>query len=216
MRVLILLAALLAPVTAAAERVEVLVEDQVMYEFGAALPPEASLRVTYAPEMGEAVMLKTFWLDRATGQFVADVLDAGGEIRRVAGMAVATLRAPVPVRQLMPGEIVTEADIAMVDFPVNRINNFAITDAGMLVGMEVRRLLNQGRLVMTQSVIPPRVIERGERVKITFSDAGLSLSASGRALSDAAAGEPVKVVNLASNRSIVGIAKADGIVEISQ
>ena len=215
-RLLPFLAALLMPVFAWAEAVDILVEERLQFEFGDAMPDEAKLRVSFTPETGDAVMIHAFWFDRKTGQFVADLLLETGELRRVAGLALITVAAPVPVRQMMPGEIVGERDIALVDFPVNRIGTFAVTEADRLIGQEVRRMLNPGRLVMVQSVQPPRVITRGERVKIILTSSGLSLSATGRALADAAKGEPVKVVNLASNRSVVGIAAADGIVEITQ
>jgi flagella basal body P-ring formation protein FlgA len=62
----------------------------------------------------------------------------------------------------------------------------------------------------------PLVIDRGERVRIRFQDGALVLTAPGRALGDAAAGDTVRVVNLVSNLSLVGTARADGIVEVSR
>lgn len=199
-----------------AEDAAVIVEERVQLEYAASLKNDAMLRISYTPQVDDAALLQAFWMDPATGQFVADVLRENGEITRISGLAVPTTIVPVPARQLMPGDIISKSDLAEQEIPLRRIGEFVVTDVESLVGKQVRRVLGKGRLVMAQSVMAPRLVERGQRVKIVFSDGGLSLSATGRALGDAAFGEEVKVVNLASNLSVVGVAAADGMVKIEQ
>jgi flagella basal body P-ring formation protein FlgA len=155
-------------------------------------------------------------MDPVTGQFLADALRETGEVQRVSGLALVSVPVPVPARRMMPDEIVSEGDIVTIDFPMGRLNEFSITDSSELVGRQVRRMLPEGRPVMAQSVMAPLVITRGERVQIRYDDGGLTLSAPGRALVDAAEGEPVRVVNLISNLSLVGTAAVNGIVEIAR
>ena len=214
LRLIAIVTAFLLVQPAHAEDAAVLVEDRIQMEYGASLPNEAKLRVSYGPEVDDAMLLNAFWMESATGQFVADVLRETGEVSRISGLAVVTAVVPVPSRQMMPGEIVTPSDLIDAEFPVRRIGDFAVTDANMLIGKQVRRVLGKGRLVMAQSVMAPVLVERGQRVKIILSDGGLNLIASGRALGEAAQGEQVKVVNLVSNLSVVGVAIADGIVKI--
>lgn len=215
MRRLLALALSLLPAAAPAETLEALVEERARAQLDGGGPQaEASWRITSHPAVEDVALLARFWMDQRTGQFIADALLETGEMRRVSGVALAIAHVPVPVRRLMPGELVAEADLAEVEVPLARLPAFAVTDRDTLLGREVRRMLAEGRPVMAQSVMAPRAVTRGQRVTITLRDSGLSLSAPGRALGDAAQGEPVKVVNLATNASVSGLATADGVVEV--
>ncbi len=132
------------------------------------------------------------------------------------GWQLWSLSVPVPVRRLMPGDIVGDTDLRPIDLPSSRIGAFTITDPSELVGMQVRSLLTEGRAVMAQAVMQPLVVGRGSLVSIRYSDGALELSAPGRALGDAHRGQEVRIVNLVSNTAVVAIAIADGIVEVSR
>ena len=62
----------------------------------------------------------------------------------------------------------------------------------------------------------PRIINRGEKVKIRLNHGGLQLTAKGRALDDASKGQELRVVNLSSNKALSTIATAAGVVEVIQ
>lgn len=215
-RLLPLLAALaLAASAAAAETPEALVEEKARDAFGAELPEGAWFRVTVQdPKPGDAVMISSFWIDRASGQFLANLVLPDGGLRRIGGLAVPVLTVPVPARRMMPDEIVAAADLTAIDLPLARIGTFAVTDPAALIGQQVRRVLAQGRPVMVQSVMQPLVIDRGDKVSIRYDDGLLSLAAPGRALDDAHRGQDVRVVNLVSNTTLVGTASGEGIVEV--
>lgn len=211
---LLLAAALMAP-AARAELLETLVEERAREAFGAELPDGVHFAVTVqAPKPESAVMLSAFWIDRATSQFRANAVTEAGEVVRIGGLAVPTVSVPVPVRRMLPDEIVAAEDLRMIDLPLARVGAFAQTDAAALVGMQVRRVLAPGRPVMVQSVMQPRIIGRGDRVSIIYVDGQLALSAPGRALDDAHRGEEIRVVNLVSNTMLVAVATGDGVVEV--
>jgi flagella basal body P-ring formation protein FlgA len=147
---------------------------------------------------------------------VAEVVRESAAVERISGLALVTVPVPVPARRLMPDEIIGEADLVTISLPMGRLNDFSVTDPADLVGQQVRRMLPEGRPVMVQSVMAPLVIDRGERVRIRFDDGAIVLTAPGRALNDAASGDTVRVVNLVSNLSLVGIAQADGTVEVTR
>ncbi len=210
------LALLLAPLPVAAAQITGLVSERAAQEFGPAMPEEGFFKVRLAdglPKQGEYI--REFWIDRDTGQFIANVITDLGEVRRVWGVATLTQPVPVPIRRLMPDDIVGPEDVEMVDLPWARVNAYAVTDLDGLVGMQVRRMLAPGRPVQVQSVIPPIIISRGERVTIQLSYGALHLSAEGKAITDAHLGQEVRVVNLSSNKTIVGVARGDGLVEAS-
>ncbi|MGD9863429.1 MAG: flagellar basal body P-ring formation chaperone FlgA [Pseudodonghicola sp.] len=211
-----LVAALLPALPAAAAEIAGLVAERATQDFGPAMPEKGYFRIRMAEGLpAEGEFIREFWIDRDTGQFIANVITDRGEVQRVWGLATLTLPVPVPVRRIMPDDIVRPEDVEMVELPWARVNAYAVTEAQGLVGMQVRRMLTPGRPVQLQSVMPPVIISRGERVTIQLNHGGLQLSAEGKAISDAHLGQEVRVVNLSSNKTIVGIARADGLVEAS-
>jgi flagella basal body P-ring formation protein FlgA len=69
-------------------------------------------------------------------------------------------------------------------------------------------------VVLADSVEPPKVVRRGELVTMIYATKGMALSARGRALADAAVGEPVTVLNEQSKRIVEGVAVGPDKVEI--
>ncbi len=194
-----------------------LVEERAAAEMGRAIPANGRIDVRMAKGViHEGEFIQEFWMDQQTGQFIANVVTEHGETQRVWGVAVMTVEVPVPSRRIMPDEIVGPEDLTLVELPLQRVGSFALFDANELVGKQVRRMLVAGRPVPRHSVIPPIIITRGEKVKILLNYGGLQLSARGRAMSDAHAGQELRVVNLSSNKAISAIAAADGIVKVEK
>jgi flagellar basal body P-ring formation protein FlgA len=217
MRRLILSLALLAvSVTSLpAAPVRELVAEKARDSYGAELPDQSEFKLSFQRDADlDAVLLSAFWMDRATGQFLANAVLPDGEVRRLQGLAVLTITVPVPVRRILPGEIVTEADLQMIDIPHARLGAFAQTEETALIGKEVRRVLGQGRPIMAQSVMEPLVITRGDKVSIKYTKGKLALTAPGRALDDAHREQEIRIVNLVSNTLVTGIARSKGFVEI--
>lgn len=198
-----------------AEDVRTLIEERARDRYGAELPENAGFHITTpdgAP--AEAVMLSAFWMDKDTGRYLANAVLENSSVVRLEGLAIATMDIPVPLRRMLPGDRIAEGDLGAVKLPLARVGAFTITDAGDLVGMEVKRLLTQGRPVMTQSITKPLIIGRGDRISIRYDDGLLTLSAPGKALDDAHKGQEIRIVNLVSNTSLTGVAVEKGIVEI--
>ncbi|MGE4326600.1 MAG: flagellar basal body P-ring formation chaperone FlgA [Pseudodonghicola sp.] len=205
---------LAAVLPAAAAEVTDLVAERAARDFGPELPEQGYFKVRLAEGLTtEGELIREFWIDQDTGQFIANVVVPSGEVRRVWGLATLTVPVPVPVRRIMPDTIVQPEDVETIELPWSRVNAYAVTDADGLVGMQVRRMLSPGRPVQLQSVMPPLIITRGDRVTIQLIHGGLQLSAEGKAISDAHLGQEVRVINLSSNKTIVAIARGDGLVE---
>jgi flagellar basal body P-ring formation protein FlgA len=215
--ILLLLAMITLPAQPAlATATTELVAERAITEFGAAMPVGGRFEVRLAgdlPQDGE--FISDFWIDKKSGQFIANLITTKGDTSRIWGVAVLTVAIPVPTRRMLPDEIIGEMDIEIIEMPWQRVNAYAVLTADELVGKQVRRMLNQGRPVQLQSVIPPIVIKRGQKVTIEYYQGPLYLTAEGKAIADAYLGQEVKVVNLASKMTIVGIALGDGKVEAS-
>lgn len=200
---------------ARAAQVTRLIAEKAIAQTGAAMPADGDYDVQLTPgSVDQATLVSAFWMDPSTGQFAANVLTKAGETWRVTGMATLMVPVPVPVRRILPDTILTPKDFTKVQVPYERINSFTVTSLKRLDGMQVRRVLNPGRPVMSQSVTPPIVVGQGDRVQIEYRHGRMQLSAPGRAITSAQVNQQVRVINLVSNRTITGVAKAAGIVEV--
>ncbi|MFT6676436.1 MAG: flagella basal body P-ring formation protein FlgA [Sulfitobacter sp.] len=206
-----------APVQALTSKVTDLVEERAAAEMGRAIPANGRIDVRLAKgTVDEGEYIQEFWMDQQSGQFIANVISELGETQRVWGVAVMTVQVPVAARRVLPDEIITEADLTIVEMPLQRVGTFAAFDAKDILGQQVRRMLVAGRPIPRQSVIPPKIITRGQKVKILLNQGGLELSARGRAMSDAHLGQVLRVVNLSSNKAISAVATAAGVVKVDQ
>lgn len=197
--------------------VDSLIAERAEQEYGAEMPPDGHFAVHLSQKFSEeGTFIREFWMDRASGQFIANVVTEHGLTERVWGLAVLTSMVPVPTRRIGPDEIVQPSDVMVVPMPINRLGQHAVRETENLVGKQVRRVLMPGRPVQRHSVVPPKLILRGQKVRIIFDNGALRLTASGRAMADAHLGQEVSVVNLSSRKSVIAVAKADGIVVVEQ
>jgi flagella basal body P-ring formation protein FlgA len=211
------LALLAKPTWANAIKVAELIEERALEELGRVIPVNGRIDIRMAQgAISEGEFVQEFWIDSDSGQFIANIVTEYGEAHRVWGLAVMTIQVPVPLHRMLPEEIVKLSDLAMVELPMQRVGTFAIDSVDDLVGQQVRRMLVAGRPVPRKSVIPPVIINRGQKVKILLNFGGLQLTAMGRAMTDAHAGQELRVVNLSSNKAISAFATLPGVVEVDK
>ncbi|MBB6505388.1 flagella basal body P-ring formation protein FlgA [Sphingomonas endophytica] len=82
-------------------------------------------------------------------------------------------------------------------------------------GLEAARRLVAGSVVRRGDLVAARLVRRGENVTITLASGALSITSAGRALSDGGAGQPVRVVALATNRTLDGVVDGEGRVRVT-
>lgn len=81
-------------------------------------------------------------------------------------------------------------------------------------GKEARRALPAGATLRASDIGPPTLVRRGEALTLTLRSGRLTISAPGRALTDGAAGGLVRVVNLATDRTLEAHITAPGLAEV--
>lgn len=206
---------LLMTAPARAASVVDLVSERAMQEYGAKMPVEGYFVVQLSEgNITEGEYIQEFWTDPRSGQFIANIVTTSGDIRRVWGASTLTVQIPVPNKRIMPDTIIQVEDLQMIELPWARVSDFAVTQMDEVLGMQVQRVLQPGRPVQTGSITPPIIISRGERVILQLKRGFLQLEAMGKAITDGHVGQEVRVVNLASNKTVSGFAIADGLVEV--
>lgn len=136
----------------------------------------------------------------------------------VLAAAVATAAAPEAPRTPVLAHAIARGDtLSASDFELAEVSE--ATARGALsakdaAGQEAVRALRAGAVVKAHDVAAPRLVHRGETVSIELTSGALHITSSGRALNDAAKGEVVRVVNLATNRTLEATASAAGQVSV--
>ena len=115
-----------------------------------------------------------------------------------------------PVRAIRSQTVLVAEDLALAEAAVP--GGFAsIEDA---VGLEAKVALYPGRPILARQLRAPALVERNAVVRMSYARGPLRIVTDGRALDRAAAGEPVRVMNLASKQTVMGTVTGDGSVEV--
>jgi flagella basal body P-ring formation protein FlgA len=121
-------------------------------------------------------------------------------------------RVAVPARDIARGEIISASDLVYGTAQASQMRSGTITSIDALSGMQARRYLRAGELVMATDVRKPIVVKKGETVTMTFDAPGISLTATGRALEEGGVGESVTVINPVSFRQVMATVTGPGTV----
>jgi len=112
-------------------------------------------------------------------------------------------------RDLNPGDVVQPDDMvwstALAGPPLD-----APRDSDAVIGQAARRPLRAGMAVSTRDVARAQVIKRDDVVQVAYQAEGIRLVLQGKALSNAAAGDPVTVLNTVSKKPIQALATGPG------
>jgi flagella basal body P-ring formation protein FlgA len=119
-------------------------------------------------------------------------------------------RVVVPVHDIERGETITDADLVVQAIAPERMRPGVVMAMSDLVGRQARRLLHTGEPVRADDVHMPILVVKGSTVTMKFTEPGIVLTASGRAMGDAGLGESVVVQNPVSFRQVACIVTGAG------
>jgi flagella basal body P-ring formation protein FlgA len=83
-----------------------------------------------------------------------------------------------------------------------------------VLGKEARVMLYPGRPIRLDQIGPPALIERNQIVTLVYQTGGLRIETEARALDRAGLGDAVRVMNLASRKTVSGTVQPDGSVAV--
>lgn len=122
------------------------------------------------------------------------------------------VRIVVPARNIARSETIAESDLSYLSVPAARAIPGIAISMDQLEGKEARRFLHAGEPVRTDDVRAPILVTKGSTVTMTFAAPGLTLTATGRAMSEGGMGETVTVLNPVSYRQISATVTGAGTV----
>ncbi|MCY1128698.1 flagellar basal body P-ring formation chaperone FlgA [Frigidibacter sp. RF13] len=137
------------------------------------------------------------------------------------------MRALLVLIALLPAQLAAETLVAARTIPARTILAVedlepglkpvagAVEDPADAIGMEARITIYKGFPIFAEKLAAPALVERNAKVILLYRTAGLSITAEGRALARAGAGEVIRVMNVASRTTVTGTVTADGTVIVA-
>jgi len=132
----------------------------------------------------------------------------------VSGRIDLMIEVPHLAASLSSGTVLSAADIEMRKVPLKFAESSGVLDIGQLVGKALQHPSRAGMMLKASDVAEPELISRNQPVTVYFRSGAMTLTIKGKALNDAALGEPVSVLSGLSKKVISGVAAASGAVEI--
>lgn len=132
----------------------------------------------------------------------------------LSGRIEVMVKAPFLARTLDRGTVIGPDDIDMRRTPKRFATTGVLLAPEQIVGKVLRHQSREGLLIRPNDLGDQQLVARNDMVTVYLRKGPLTLTVKGQALNDAAKGEPVSVLNLASKKTIHGKAVAPGAVEI--
>jgi len=123
------------------------------------------------------------------------------------------VRIVVPSRDIARGETLAESDLAYEFVAASAVMPGTATAMDSIVGQQTRRVLRAGQSMRNDDVRSPILVTKGTTVTMIFDAPGVTLTATGRAMSEGGVGDTVTVQNPASYRQISAVVTGPGTVK---
>lgn len=133
---------------------------------------------------------------------------------QVIGYVERTVSLPVLKKAVRNGDIIHATDVDWVEISGRNQQADFIAEADQLIGKTARRMVTAGKPVRANEVENAKLVSRGGSVTIVYENGPITVTAKGKALEDGGMGSTIRVVNIASNRSIDAVVNEEGIVKV--
>jgi flagella basal body P-ring formation protein FlgA len=121
----------------------------------------------------------------------------------------------VAARGLKLGEVVDEQDVRM-EIRKLAVRDIVLTDLAAVLGRAVSRPIPEGAIIAPQSLTAPRVIARGEVVRVDVESGSMKLHTEAKAETSGRLGEPILLRNPNSGQRFEAIVTGRGRTEVKK
>ena len=134
----------------------------------------------------------------------------------IQGRYEAVMTVPVLTRQTVDTDVITDADIAMLDVPERLVRKDTVRRMSDIIGKSPKRSISANRPIRLTEVNLPAIVKKGASVEIVYSAPYMNIRTTGKALEDGSLGSTVRVKNTESDRSISARVVSAGVVETNR
>lgn len=108
-------------------------------------------------------------------------------------------------RTLPAGTVITAGDLRAIDG-----DRPGLSDLSEAIGLQTRITIREGRPLQASLLQAPRLIGRNQIHPLVFQRGALRIVTEARTLSDGAAGDVIRVMNLESRATVSAVVQPDG------
>lgn len=127
---------------------------------------------------------------------------------------IVTARVLTARHALPRGQLVTAGDVNVVARDVSGMRRGYYTDPKGLQGLRLKQPLLAGQVITPAMLAADQIVRRGQTVTLIATGGGVNISMTGKALTDGALGQRIRVENLNSGRVVEGIVRSPEHVEV--
>lgn len=150
--------------------------------------------------------LASLTFDKNTSRWNANLLIMSGDqvvtAMPITGRYDEIVLRPVLKRQVRNGEIISEADVDTMEFPIAVTRSDEVTDVKQLIGMGPRTAISPHRPIHASEIMPPALVHKNSVVTMRWSGGGMEITTNGQAMNDGAKDDTVDVKNLTSKNVV--------------
>lgn len=133
----------------------------------------------------------------------------------ISGTIEISIEAPHLIAGLPAGTVLRPDHIVMRPLPIQQADAQGVASLDQLVGMALNRQSRDGMLLRAADVSQPLAVAKNDLVTIYYREGPMTLTVKGQAVTSAATGAPMQVLNLISRRVISATVIAPGAVEVT-
>ncbi len=134
----------------------------------------------------------------------------------ITGYVERTIQVPVLKKAVRSGETIGADMVEWIDMPSRSIKPDMLIEAEDLAGKTPRRMVMAGKPIRANELADPMLVSRGDSVTILYEHGPITVTAKGKAMENGSRGTPIRVVNVASNRTIDATVTDNGLVTVTE
>lgn len=164
------------------------------------------------------IMVSNLKVDEEQNKFTAEAeIFADGEAvesTRLNGKYYVKVMAFVPAETIEKGKIITADMLKEINVRENRIKENVVAEKDKLVGLQAKKTLKEGKLIVEREVGQPLVVRKGDVVTAVYRSKGLQITSKAEALEDGAKGQRIDLANTKSGKKFNAKVIDAGTIEI--
>jgi flagellar basal body P-ring formation protein FlgA len=122
--------------------------------------------------------------------------------------------AVIPKQTIYPGETLEAGMLEVVDVTNPDVTDGYVRSLDEVEGKVTKRTLLPGRVILPSALREQYAVERGSKALLVFNNGGLTITAAGSPLQDAAVGDLIRARNVDTGVIVSGTVMADGTIHV--
>ena len=121
----------------------------------------------------------------------------------------------VATSSIRRGDPLSSANVRLENRELSALKGASFFSLDDVIGYVAKTTIMQGQVITPRKVAPPVLIRRNQLIPVVTTVGALTIRGQARALTQAAAGDVVKAMNLRSKEEFVGILRGDGVLVVN-